>query len=195
MKISPIVPLILGLLIFIAAGTFIYNFWGNGLSNSTENWGQVGDYFSMLINLVSTVVVSWLSWLVYDGQKKRDIWEMKIMSLENTPYLVFVAQQGITYHLINVGKGAAHKVIVAEMCLDQEIISSFKSYSIPAGGYSDINWLGGEHKLFCSYEDSDGKKFLVQCFENENSLIDDDRILNLLKDKAQRRRGISIKMA
>ncbi|MBZ5859449.1 hypothetical protein [Flavihumibacter profundi] len=199
LEIGPIILIILGLGILYLIVIFIYKFSGTKASNSVEQWGQTGDYFSMVINFASAIVVSWLSWLVYNGQNQRDKWEKKLLREEHMPYLVFIAHEGKTYHLINVGKGAAHKVVIAKVPSERKDTEEFDpppylSYSIPAGGYSDVHWATGAWMLFAKYEDLEGAKYLVQCVGNINEAIVNESLMNKIEKEAKRKEDIRIKM-
>src|SRR5690606_33837558 len=94
---------------------YIWTFRNGKISNDPAHWGQFGDYFGMIISLIGSVAVFGLSYLVYMGQKARDKWEKNILELNETPILIFTADNNNYDKCINVGKGSAHNVIIGKV--------------------------------------------------------------------------------
>lgn len=46
------ISLTIVILALITIGFYIFNFWGNGISNKTDNWGTFGDYFGGIIGTI-----------------------------------------------------------------------------------------------------------------------------------------------
>jgi len=182
---------------------YIWTFSKSDISNKPEHWGQFGDYFGMIVSLIGTVAVFGLSYLVYRGQQERDKWERDILELNERPILIFTADNNVYDKCINVGKGAAHNVIIGKVTFNGQK-DVFKAYSIPSSGYIQVMWQNNPNELYAYYESINGKKYLVNCKDDVNSqLIDGEldidgnshkSIVDWLKQSATRHSGLSLKM-
>lgn len=193
-----LICLVIGLI-----SAFVITFWSSGVSKSSAEWGQFGDYFGMIINLTGTVAIFILSYLVFKGQRERDKWEKDILELSDMPVLIFAADNNVYDKCLNVGKGAAHKVIIGKKAFNgtNHVI---KSYSIPSNGYLHIKWANDPNELFAYYEGINGKKYLVRCVNDINSHLingstnivgdpNEDTVKWLIQN-ANRHPGISLRM-
>jgi hypothetical protein len=190
------------LIAVVLSGLFYFKFRSSDISPDPANWGQFGDYFGMVINLAGTAVVCVLSYLVFVGQKQRDDWEKTIVELNETPILIFAADNNVYDRCLNVGKGAAHKVIVCKVSFNGSK-SAIKSYSIPANGYLKIQWANDPLELYAYYESITGVKYVVKCKDDINShfrigkddMPDSDKVvLEWLQKHANRHSQVSLKM-
>ncbi|WP_394665931.1 hypothetical protein [uncultured Chryseobacterium sp.] len=113
-----------GLLIFcitIVVGIYVYNLWGNGISDDPEQWGQFGDYFGGVLNPILTIfnliLVVYLTFKISYLEKNRN----KSLLAENVrPLGLFsfeLSKNTLKVNLHNVGLGPL-------------IIKEFKTYCI-----------------------------------------------------------------
>ena len=149
--------LVLSMIVVILLSIFMTAFYiikvGNHVSSDTATWGQFGDYFNLIINIINTSGVLLLGYFVYQAQKRRDEWERHYSAAQEKPLLRFVAWEGAVYRLYNMGKGPAHKVIFGKIQTGDSNITlpTFKGYSIPANAYLDINWTSSASILYAFY--------------------------------------------
>ncbi len=189
--------------VVVLIAAYIIKFRFEKISSDPANWGQFGDYFGMIINLAGTVAIFILSYLVFKGQKERDKWEKNILELNETPILIFSADNNVYDKCLNVGKGSAHKVVIGKIAFNGNK-TVIKSYSIPPNGYLKIKWTNDPDELFAYYESITGRKYLVKCSDDINShlingsdqLLDNPHknIVDWLINDAERHSGISLKM-
>jgi hypothetical protein len=217
-KIKPYV-IVLIVVVAILSAAYILKFASGTISNDTANWGQFGDYFSMIINLAGTAAIFILSYLVYRSQQDRDDWEKSILELNDTPILVFTSNNDVYDRCLNVGKGSAHKVIIGKIGFTEEDGPQWipnlvdksegkevivKGYSIPANGFLQIKWNNNAKELFGYYESILGKKYLVKCKEDENVYLisgvadlegnSNKHVVDWLFNNAERHNRVSLKM-
>src|SRR5687768_8271321 len=77
---------------FFHIKTFInLNLLNPNLSKNPADWGVFGDFYNIVINSISTIIVAILSLVVFKAQQHRDDWERQYMAMQETPLLRFVA--------------------------------------------------------------------------------------------------------
>ena len=195
--------LILVLVVLSLIAAYLINFKSANISEDPAHWGQFGDYFGMIINLAGTFAVFILSYLVFKGQKERDKWEKEIQELNETPILIFAADNNVYDKCLNVGKGSAHNVVIGKIGFNGNK-TVIKSYSIPPNCYLKINWENDPNELFAYSESINGRKYLVKCVDDINSQLIKGSIeilnnphkatVNWLINNAVRHTGISLRM-
>ena len=145
-------------------------FVGWRISNDPAKWGLFGEYFGSIVSAGNSIAVVFLGYIVYKSQNRRDDWEKHYMAAQEKPILRFIAWEGKSYHLYNMGKGPAHKIIIGKIASDETEISkpTFKGYSIPANAFLDVNWSTSASTLYAYYEGELNEPYLVKCNEDEN---------------------------
>ena len=148
--------IILVSLMILIVGTFPFmcKFSGQKLSDSIQEWGAFGDYFSLIINMLNLLVVGMLSYFVFVLQKRRDEFESTYIEAEERPTLIFAVDVARNqWYIYNVGKGAALNVIIAEDHGDKTWQNPKKCYSIASGEKLYIDWFVAAFRILGIYSD------------------------------------------
>lgn len=171
---------------------------GRQFSHDPAVWGQFGDYFGLIVNIINTIAVLFLGYLVYVAQGRRDKWEKHYLAAQEKPLLRFVAWDGTNYRLYNMGKGPAHKIIIGKIQSGETSIATptYKGYSIPSSAYLDVTWSTNSSTLYAYYEGEENNYYIVQCYEDENIDMTENaerkQIESILKNNAKRKESIFI---
>jgi hypothetical protein len=193
-KVTFTIALFIILIMVVAYPFFI----GWGISKDPSKWESFGEYFGSIVSAGNSIAVVFLGYIVYKAQNRRDDWEKHYMAAQEKPILRFIAFEGKSYHLYNMGKGSAHKIIIGKIASGEKAISTptYKGYSIPSNAYLDVYWSDSSSTLYAYYEGELNDPYLVKCNKDENVDLqkgeERDKLEAYLKSNAARKEKITI---
>ncbi len=106
------------LIILTVVILFIFNFHKQQLSNSTEQWGQTGDYFGGILNpiisLINLAVLTYISFAVVRIENQRNKWTLQELARPLGQIICLDKEQQIQVTFKNCGLGplTIKKIIV-----------------------------------------------------------------------------------
>ncbi len=74
-KVLLYVSIVIALVILAVSLGFYKRMFNGALSESTEVWGQFGDYFNVFIGFANLLIVSLLTWGIFDIQQTNEKWK------------------------------------------------------------------------------------------------------------------------
>lgn len=152
-----------------------YFFTFHHLSKIHSDWAEFATYFTLLVSIINTIVISVLSYLVWQSQISRDKFEKSYIEAQEKPAIVFLWAKELNtegyWKLYNMGKGVALNIIVAERNKDnKEFKNPRKTYTLPQGGSIKIIWFKRPWELGAVYYDIFNQPYNSVCIHDETKV-------------------------
>ncbi|HYF32811.1 MAG TPA: hypothetical protein VD993_16920 [Chitinophagaceae bacterium] len=119
------------------------NFKDAELSSKTQDWGAFGEYLNLIISLVNTIIIGYITYLLLDLQ-----------SAEYRPIVIFAVDPiKVRWYAHNVGKGAALNLVIARNGEGNVWNDAKKCYSLGPNEKFYIGWFQGAGRIIANYSD------------------------------------------
>lgn len=168
-----VTAIVCGLILFIGLGVYLWKFSGAQLSNDPVKWGVYGDYASWIFTAINTLFLSLLSFVLYRSQEQREKFEANYLEADQKPIVIFyVDLASRTWHIRNIGKGAALNIIVADNLGGVgKWENIYKCYSLGPGEKYPIIWKQNFAQLLAIYNDIFSDKIFTSiCLGDETTI-------------------------